>query len=107
MTYQFELSANFIDSIILNENKLDISNKYSFNDFFKNFTLKLNGKKFRRIDTGELLGCFKSVSSSSSDIHAKLNGGIINFIYELENYSRQTTIYGDTIDLNEKIFEEC
>ena len=47
------------------------------------------------------------MSSSSSDIHAKLNGGIINFIYELENYSRQTTIYGDTIDLNEKIFEEC
>jgi hypothetical protein len=24
----------------------------------------------------------------------------------VENYSRQTTIYGDTIDPNEKIFEE-
>lgn len=101
MSYQIELSANFIDSINLNENK-----KYSFNDFLENFAVKLKEKKFRRVDTGELLGCFKSIYSSSSNIHAKLNGGIINFIYELKNYSRETTIYGDTIDLDKKIFQE-
>jgi hypothetical protein len=49
---------------------------------------------------------FYSAYTSSSNIHAKLNGGIIHFIYKLENYNRQTTIYGDTIDLNDKIFEE-
>ena len=101
MSYQIELSANFIDSINCNENK-----KYSFNNFLEIFAVKLKEKKFRRLDTGELLGCFKSVYPSSSNINAKLNGGIINFIYELKNYSKQITIYGDTIDLNEKIFEE-
>ena len=106
MTCQIDLSANFINSIILDKNELDTNKKYSFNDFVENFTLELKEKNFRLINTREVLGRFHSAYNSSCNIHAKLNGGIINFIYKLENYSRQTSIYGDTIDRNDKIFEE-
>jgi hypothetical protein len=77
---------------------------FSFNDFITNITPELHNIKFKRTDTNELLGCFLSVYSPTHNIHAKLNGGIINFVYELPNYRRQTIIYGDTIDLNSKIF---
>ena len=106
MTCQIEISANFISSIHMNENKLEKNKKYSFNDFIENSTQDLKEKKFKRIDTSEVLGNFHSVYTSQCNIHAKLNGGIINFIYTLENYSRKSIIYGDTIDLTEKIFEE-
>jgi len=78
---------------------------YSFSDFIYNFTQELHTIKFKRTDTNELLGCFLSVYQVTHNIEAKLNGGIINFVYELPNYSRKTIIYGDTIDLNAKIFE--
>lgn len=77
---------------------------FSFNDFITNITSELHNIKFKRTDTNEVLGCFHSVYPSTHSIEAKLNGGIINFVYELPNYRRQTIIYGDTIDLNSKIF---
>jgi len=106
MSCQIELSANFINNINLNENKLVSIKKYSFNDFIEKFTLELKELKFKRCDTQEILGYFHSAYTTSSNIHAKLNGGIIKFIYKLKNYSRKTIIYGDTIDVHEKIFEE-
>jgi hypothetical protein len=106
MTCHIEISANLINDIKLNKNKIEINKRYSFNDFEKNFTPELKEKSFKRVDTKEVLGNFHSIYKSSCNIHAKLNGGIIHFIYKLKNYSRETTIYGDTIDLDEKLFEE-
>ena len=106
MTCQIKMSVNFISSIHMNKNKLEKNKKYSFNDFLENSTPDLKEKKIKRIDTSEVLGNFHSAYTSHCNIHAKLNGGIINFVYTLENYSRKSIIYGDTIDLNDKIFEE-
>ena len=107
MSLQIELRrstimSNFTQKEEKEENNCEII--LSFNDFIYNFKPELQIKKFKRIDTDELLGCFHSVYSISDNIHAKLNGGIINFVYELPNYRRKTIIYGDTIDLNSKLF---
>ena len=45
MTCQIEISANFISSIPMNENKLEKNKKYSFNDFIENSTQGFKRKK--------------------------------------------------------------
>ena len=59
---------------------------FSFNDFVTIITSELHNIRFKRTDTNELLGCFLSVYPATHNIHAKLNGGIINFVYEFLSY---------------------